>query len=228
MNPKEILMKATRCERDKRLLESQHYYQLGIELLTEFLNNSKNNRIAKQYFEHIRQYIERSKAVDHQVAKLLKTGEFLNSIQIREDSQGHSYETLFGNYLEPDVHEIYLEEPYFQQPYQVGNLVIFLELAVKKCSRLKFIKMLTNRVRNDIYLSDIQRSLREKGIEFVVEKDHHLHDRKIALSSGIVIKIGRGLHIFKAPISEYSLGITDYDFRRCLKTDVDIWRSAGK
>uniref|UniRef100_A0A1I8N0U0 MITD1 C-terminal phospholipase D-like domain-containing protein n=1 Tax=Musca domestica TaxID=7370 RepID=A0A1I8N0U0_MUSDO len=228
INPHEILLKAIHSERDRRFLESQHYYCKGIELLRDFVNNTRNTRTVKRYYEHILQYIERSKSVYAQVEKLLKTGEFLKSTQIQEDSQGHSYETLIGEYFEADVHEIYLEEPYLQRPYQVENLVIFLEMAVKKCPRLKFVKLLTNRVGNDANLRDIQGSLRLRGIEFIVERDPRQHDRKVALSTGIVKKIGRGLHIFKAANSTYSLGICDYDFRRCLKTDVDVWRSGRK
>ncbi|XP_061396579.1 MIT domain-containing protein 1-like [Musca vetustissima] len=228
MNPKDVLMKAVHCERDKRLLQSQHYYQLGLELLREFLHIERNSKIAKRYYEHIGQYIQRSKKVDRQIAQLLKTGEFLESIRIHENSEGHSYETMIGKYFDGEVNEIYLEEPYFQQLYQLENFIIFLEMAVKKCPRLKFIKLVTNRVRYDSYFRDLQTNLRERGIELVVDRDQHLHDRKVALNTGIVIKIGRGLHIFKAANSPFSLGIMDYDFRRCLKTDVDIWRSAAK
>ena len=47
-----------------------------------------------------------------------------------------------------------------------------------------------------------------------------------SLSNGFIIKIGRGLHFFKANNPLFSLGLTDYDFRKCLQTDIDIWHTS--
>lgn len=225
MEAKELLTRAVQCDQADRILEAQKLYYNGIQKLMELITDDMDRSYKRQYYERLHEYIERVINVNRRVEKLLDLGKIVANIQIHENSQRHSYETLFGKYFTAEVREIYIEEPYLHQMYQVGNLVIFLELAVKKCPNLKYIKLLTNRVylKN---LSEITNDLKSRGIELDIALDRYLHDRKIALSCGYVIKIGRGLHIFKAADSEYSLGIFDYDFRKCLKTDVDIWRSS--
>ncbi|EDX09138.1 GD13796 [Drosophila simulans] len=47
------------------------------------------------------------------------------------------------------------------------------------------------------------------------------------LSNGYIIKIGRGLHFYKAANPMYSIGLVNYKFRKCLQTDVDIWRNSS-
>lgn len=42
------------------------------------------------------------------------------------------------------------------------------------------------------------------------------------LSNGYIIKIGRGLNYF-LPAEKFCLGTTNYDFRRCKETNVDIF-----
>lgn len=43
------------------------------------------------------------------------------------------------------------------------------------------------------------------------------------LSNGYTIKIGRGLHYF-LPAEKFCLGQSNYDFRKCKETNVDIYR----
>lgn len=45
------------------------------------------------------------------------------------------------------------------------------------------------------------------------------------LSSGWIIKIGRGLDFFKAPEHKFCLGVYDLDLRSCHETTVDIFHS---
>jgi hypothetical protein len=49
-----------------------------------------------------------------------------------------------------------------------------------------------------------------------------LHDREIRLDNGWIIKIGRGLDYFK-PVDRHCLGWSDYYFRPCKATTVDIF-----
>jgi len=48
-----------------------------------------------------------------------------------------------------------------------------------------------------------------------------------SLSNGYIIKIGRGLHFYKPANPMYSIGLVNYKFRKCLQTDVDIWRNSS-
>lgn len=44
----------------------------------------------------------------------------------------------------------------------------------------------------------------------------------IRLSNGYIIKIGRGLHYF-LPAEKFCLGTSNYDFRKCKETNIDIF-----
>lgn len=44
----------------------------------------------------------------------------------------------------------------------------------------------------------------------------------IRLSNGYIIKIGRGLNYF-LPAEKFCLGHSNYDFRKCKETNVDIF-----
>jgi ATP-dependent Lon protease len=52
-----------------------------------------------------------------------------------------------------------------------------------------------------------------------------LHDKKMVLSNGFTIKIGRGLDFYQAPGAKPNLwiGRFDYDLRPCLETTIDIF-----
>ena len=63
-------------------------------------------------------------------------------------------------------------------------------------------------------------------IDFTFEFLHTLHDRLIRLNTGWVIKLGRGLDIYKnsKSIQYYPIGISyDMDLSPCLQTYLDIY-----
>jgi hypothetical protein len=74
-------------------------------------------------------------------------------------------------------------------------------------------------------LNDIKSSLKRRGIDLDVQFESYLHDREIRLSSGWIIKIGRGLDYFKPPEAKdsFCIGFHDYDLRLCMATTVDIF-----
>ena len=53
----------------------------------------------------------------------------------------------------------------------------------------------------------------------------HLHDRAIKIDNGWVVKIGRGLDIYQPPQSWFEVGANDLNLRKCLETNVDIYRA---
>lgn len=71
------------------------------------------------YGERIREYIDRAEQIKIRVQKHSETGEIIANIPIDDDSSGHSYKSLFGKYLNADVKEILLDEPYLTERYQV-------------------------------------------------------------------------------------------------------------
>lgn len=77
----------------------------------------------------------------------------------------------------------------------------------------------------DSRLKEIKSNLEKYNVELVVKYNNSLHDREIRLSSGWIIKIGRGLDYFKPPETrdKMCLGLHDYDLRQCHSTTIDIF-----
>lgn len=73
----------------------------------------------KVYFERIRQYIDRSEQIKDRIQATIAKGRIAANITIAEDSTGHSYEALFGKYLDENIREILIEESYLQDRYHV-------------------------------------------------------------------------------------------------------------
>ena len=100
--------------------------------------------------------------------------------------------------------------------FQVSRIVSRLcELLVVKCQRLKRIRLKSGRSdscqerqQQDQKLKEIGQSLVEStgGVELVVEYDDVIHDREIRFDNGWIVKIGRGLDIFKGNENEVVCG----------------------
>ncbi|XP_023302016.2 MIT domain-containing protein 1 [Lucilia cuprina] len=232
MNAKEILMKAVQCDQAGRILEAQNNYQEGIQILMELVNDENDVAKKKVFYERIKEYIDRAEQIKERVRRHVSQGELVSHNPIDEDATGYSYKSLFGKYITSDVKEVLLEEPYLTERYQFQNLIIFFELLVKHSTGLTFISLITktdpkNPSNQQQILQQIKGDLAKRGVTLSIKFENSLHDRKIVLSNGYIIKIGRGLHFFKANNPLFSLGLGDYDFRRCLQTDVDIWRTGN-
>jgi len=135
---------------------------------------------------------------------------------------------LFGRFLDDEVTVIEVDDPYIRSHHQVVNFLRCCELFVKKCSRLQEIKLKTsydehNKNEQENKFKELGNSLMKRKITLKVEYSSTLHDREIRLNSGWIIKIGRGLDIFRAPEGKIVLGYFDLDLRPCLETTVDIF-----
>uniref|UniRef100_A0A1B0AFZ9 MIT domain-containing protein n=1 Tax=Glossina pallidipes TaxID=7398 RepID=A0A1B0AFZ9_GLOPL len=220
MNAKEILMKAVVCDQSGRILQALAYYQDGIKILMDLVNEETDAGRKKVYHSRIKEYLDRAEQIKERISRFGHSGSLLHSVSIEDGATGYSYHTLIGKYLTNEVKEVLIEEPYLVERYQV---------IIKNCADLKFVRLVTktdskNPANQMTALDNIKTdlSLREIILHFTFEDT--LHDRKILLSSGYVIKIGRGLHFYKPNNPRYTLGMCDYDFRKCLQTDVDILR----
>lgn len=230
MNAKDILMRAVQCDQAGRILEAQHLYQDGIQILMDLVGDESDVAKKKVFYERIKEYIDRAEQIKDRVQKHVIRGELVINKPIDDNSTGNSYQSLFGQYLNADVKEVLLEEPYLYEKYQFQNLVTFLELLVKNCRHLKYVRVVTKTdtkapENQSNVLEQIRADMAKRNVTLSIKFEDTLHDRKIVLSNGYIIKIGRGLHFFKATNPLYSLGLCDYDFRKCLQTDVDIWRT---
>lgn len=155
-------------------------------------------------------------------------GEIRDKIHITDGATKFGYDRIFGKYFQEDVEEILVEEPYLKDHYQLCNLVMFCELAVSKCRNLKCIKVTTNRDQNPNSeqvsgLKSITDSVARHNVLLYIDFTTNLHDRQVLLSSGFIIKIGRGLNYFKPLPTKLSLGSYDFNFRECRETNVDIF-----
>lgn len=141
---------------------------------------------------------------------------------------GHSYDSIFGPYLQ-GAKTITIEEPYIRVSHQIQNFVRFCETAVKAdtVKRIELIASYDNETpiaEIQDKLNDLKQSLLEVDIVLDIQLNENLHDREIRLDNGWIIKIGRGLDFYQKPDSWFGIGVNDMSLRKCLETKVDIYR----
>ncbi|XP_017019392.1 MIT domain-containing protein 1 [Drosophila kikkawai] len=234
LKAKELLIRAVECDQNARILEAQTLYTEGISQLMQFVNGEPDEAKKKGFLTRIKEYMDRADAIKARVNGKLMLGEVVSHVSIDENDIGHDYDQLFGKFMDKNTVEILLEEPYMTQNYQYQNLVRFLELAVTNCPNLKYFRLVTKEYQDSknpdqqrTNLGQIKADLERRNISVSIKYEDSLHDRKIYLSNGYIIKIGRGLHFYKASNPMYSIGLVNYKYRKCLQTDVDIWRNTS-
>lgn len=142
---------------------------------------------------------------------------------------GHSYESIFGPYLQ-GTKSVLIEDPYIRLQHQIQNFVRFCETVIK-VGTVKKIKLITgydDRTQlADIAekLDELKQSLLELDVELEVKLNPNIHDREIRFDNGWIIKIGRGLDFYQKPGGWFEVGANDLSLRKCLETKVDIFRA---
>jgi hypothetical protein len=76
----------------------------------------------------------------------------------------------------------------------------------------------------DERLSELKQSLLEYDVVLDLELSPTIHDREIRIDNGWIVKIGRGLDFYQKPDGWFSIGVNDFNLRKCLETKVDIFR----
>ncbi|KAM8713481.1 hypothetical protein ACLKA7_013748 [Drosophila subpalustris] len=223
----ESISNALKCEQTGHVMEAILLYEESIYKLGQLNNSDPNKQQLCQ--KYLKMYESRAKQLRDQVKSHLQSSKMLEHIAIERDSRGRSYQRLFGAYLNDSVKEAHVNEPHLSELHQFKNLLNFFEVLIKNCRYLKYIRLTTRPdpvlSKNQLHiLQQIRADLATGNIHMNFQLDEALHDRKIVLSSGIVIKIGRGLHYFEPTEDVYKLGMCDYDFRKCLATEVDVWK----
>jgi hypothetical protein len=236
-----MIKKAVAYDESKKYSEALFCYTEGIELLLKVLkndNSNTNNDKRQSYRLRITQYINRAEELKLKLDEIKKTGKYHEQIQIENDSCGNSYEKLFSRFFDdPNLDECEIIDPYIRVSHQLHNFLRFCELIVKLSKNIKKIKLITsydsdNRQVQQDKLNEIKNSLNSRSIQLIIEFKSDIHDREIILSTGWIIKIGRGLNYFKPPSnptsnsnssSLLSIGYHDLDLRPCLSTTIDIF-----
>nr|XP_036850523.1 MIT domain-containing protein 1 isoform X3 [Manis javanica] len=147
-------------------------------------------------------YMDRAENIKKYLDQEKEDGRYHKQIKIEENATGFGYESLFQEYLNEWVTEVWIEDPYIRHTHQgIGKK--------QQCSGLE----------------EIKESLRKHGVLLELEYSSSIHDREIRFNNGWMIKIGRGLDYFKKPQSRFSLGYCDFDLRPCHETTVDIFHN---
>lgn len=149
------------------------------------------------------------------------------TISIRENQGGVAYKDLFGEYLRT-AKEINVTDPFIRQPYQIDNLVDFIQM-VKDVSTVQDTVKIHLSTQNDDdekvaevidSFNDLADELSPMGIEFTFDFKAD-HDRFIQTDTGWTIALGRGLDIYEK-FGRFSLSRCNQRNRRCKAFNVSI------
>ncbi|MFZ6664098.1 BREX system Lon protease-like protein BrxL [Peijinzhouia sedimentorum] len=147
-------------------------------------------------------------------------------IIIRDNEKGHSYESLFGDYLEGST-EIIITDPYIRLAYQFRNLMEFIELIIKRVDLDQKIKIHLVTINATDYiegfkdkLEQLEFDLEAMGITFSFEFDEAIHDRSIILNNGWKIIPGRGLDIWQKTNGWFDLSEFVQEQRQCKSCEI--------
>lgn len=149
------------------------------------------------------------------------------TISIRENQGGITYKDLFGDYLRT-AKEINVTDPFIRQPYQIDNLVDFIQM-VKDISTVQDTVKIHLSTQNDDdekvaevidSFNDLADELLPMGIEFTFDFKAD-HDRFIQTDTGWTIALGRGLDIYEK-FARFSLSRCNQRNRRCKAFNVSI------
>ena len=142
------------------------------------------------------------------------------SIEVRLNQTGVSYKTLFADYLRT-AHVIEITDPFIRLPYQVYNLIDFIQMLKETNDAPEELKVIlhTNADSDEAVpeMIDIFDSLQDDLRSFSIDFSYDFtadHDRKIVADNGWSIFLGRGLDIFE-PYPKFTMGCAAQENRRC-------------
>lgn len=226
-----VLSRAVELDSESRYQPALVCYQEGIDLLLQVLRGTKDPAKRCTLREKISGYMDRAENIKKYLDQVKEDGKYHKQIKIEENATGFSYESLFQEYLNETVTEVWIEDPYIRQTHQLYNFLRFCEMLIKRPCKVKTIHLLTSldegigNMQQSSGLKEIKESLRNHGVLLEVEYSSSIHDREIRFNNGWMIKIGRGLDYFKKPQGRFSLGYCDFDLRQCHETTVDIFHT---
>ncbi|CAH2088054.1 unnamed protein product [Euphydryas editha] len=225
-----ILKRGVELDTKKRYTEALVCYQEGLQILVDKIKDEYDEATKSYLRKKIGEYMNRAEAIKKLVLKQKEVGQFHEQVHIENNSTGHSYKTLFGRFLDEEVQYVIVEDPYIRSFHQCQNFLRLCELLVSSCSNLRHIELITTKDGKSEgdqreWFSYLQNDLIKYKVQLIIKYSDTLHDRQITLSSGWIIKIGRGLDFFKAPENKFCLGVYDMDLRQCHETTVDIVHS---
>ncbi|XP_078602182.1 MIT domain-containing protein 1-like isoform X1 [Branchiostoma floridae x Branchiostoma japonicum] len=226
-----VLRRAVELDGSSRLPEALVCYQEGIQLLLDVLKATTDEAKKGRYRERIREYMDRAEEIKKHVQLEKEAGKYHEQIHIAAGSVGYSYDRLFRPYIDQTLTEVWVDDPYIRSKHQIMNFLRFCELLVKSAGQVRRIHLTTGEEEGPRLeeqqgrLRELRDSLNKYSISLDVQYSATLHDREIRFSNGWIIKIGRGLDIFKPTKGPFQIGFCDYDLRECHETTVDIFHN---
>ncbi|KAJ8720741.1 hypothetical protein PYW08_006206 [Mythimna loreyi] len=225
-----ILKRGVELDTKKRYTEALVCYQEGLQILVDKMKEEIEDSNKAYLRKKIGEYMNRAETIKKLVLQQKEAGQFHEQVHIENNSTGHSYKTLFGRFLDEEVQYVSVEDPYIRSFHQCQNFLRLCELLVRSCPNLQQIELITSKDGKSEgdqreWFTNLSNDLANYRIQLIVKFSETLHDRQITLSSGWIIKIGRGLDYFKAPENKFCLGVYDMDLRHCHETTVDIVHS---
>lgn len=208
----------------------------GVNVKVETLENlEQNHKNLIEQKQHEKEDVDEEKAIEDvsavtsgvRVPRPRIKSLMAKVITIRENQGGVTYRNLFGDYLR-DAKEILLVDPFIRQPYQIDNLVDFIQM-VKDVSLVQDTIKIHLRTQNDDdekiaevidNFNELADELLPMGIEFTYDFKAD-HDRLIHTDTGWTITLGRGLDIYEK-FSRFSLSRSNQQNRRCKAFNVSI------
>jgi len=227
-----VLKRATELDSQNRLSEALVCYQEGIQLLILCIKNETNESKKAAFKTKAEEYIQRAEKLKIYTGQQKENSKKNVQVTIDNDSTGWSYERIFAPCLDEFVTRVDLQDPYIRIHHQIVNYLRFCELLVVKCQRLRRIHLKTGKCdtsqehhQQRLKLAEIADSLKtsDAGIEMTFEFDEVIHDREIRFDNGWIVKIGRGLDIFKAADGKLALGQFRMELRKTHSTTVDVF-----
>ncbi|XP_042233438.1 MIT domain-containing protein 1-like isoform X2 [Homarus americanus] len=224
----QVLTRAVQLDNEKKFAEALACYEQGIRLLLQAEKEVNDEGKRSHFRKKTKEYLSRAEAMKEAAAKQRTMGRTHKQIQVEAGATGYSYETIFGPLLDKTLSSVVVEDAYIRSTHQIYNFLHFCELLVLKAECLRSITLRTTRdpsghgIQHE-RLSEIQQSLEKHSIKFTFIFSDTIHDREIRFDNGWIIKIGRGLDYFRKADGRFSLGWTEYHFRQCHQTTIDIF-----
>ncbi|VDO39404.1 unnamed protein product [Onchocerca flexuosa] len=133
----------------------------------------------------------------------------VKEFRIEDGVTGFGYDTIFGDGIDEQLKSVTVDEPYLRNKSQITNLIVFCELTALHELWLQ--------------LAQLRLDLTLRGVVLKVKCSGTMHDREIRFDNGWTYRIGRGLDYFQKQ-QPLTLGITDFNLRKCQETNVCILR----
>ncbi|GAV04393.1 hypothetical protein RvY_14677 [Ramazzottius varieornatus] len=226
-----VLTLAIQFDREGKFLAACNMYTEGINLLFKSIKSAKDANTRSALTARAKQYLDRAELLKKQVedAKQKPQG-YHEQILIEDGAVGYGLETVFIPYIDSELTEVQIDDPYIRANHQIHMFLRFCALLVKHARQLRVIRLKTScgqqspeaKTAQMMRLEEMKAGLLRHNVSLVLQYSETLHDREIRFNNGWLIKIGRGLDYFKRPEGENNIDYFELDFRPCHSTTIDI------